>query len=329
MFFARNLKKMLKYRYSLKEEKLRYNKLLAFLFTIAIPSLSFADSFLVYGGKTGWIGQKIVTLLQEQGHVAYPAASRLENREEIITEIEELNPDYIINAGGVTGVPNVDWCENHKEETIRSNIIGALNLADIAYLHGIQMTNLGTGCIYQYDEAHPMGSGIGFTEEDEPNFQGSFYSKSKTMLDKLLICYPNVLNLRLRMPIASDLHPRSFVTKITKYAKVINIPNSMSILDDLLPIVIEMTKERRTGNYNFTNPGVISHNEVLQLYKTYIDPTLTWTNFTVEEQDKILLAPRSNNELDVSKLKREFPNLPPIKESLERIFQKMQKEMNL
>ena len=51
------------------------------------------------------------------------------------------------------------------------------------------------------------------------------------------------------------------------------------------------------GVYNFCNPGAISHNEILDMYKKYIDPSFTYTNFTVEEQDKILLAGRSNNTL--------------------------------
>lgn len=37
--------------------------------------------------------------------------------------------------------------------------------------------------------------------------------------------YPNVLILRLRMPVSDDLHPRNFVTKISQYDRVVNIPN--------------------------------------------------------------------------------------------------------
>jgi hypothetical protein len=39
--------------------------------------------------------------------------------------------------------------------------LGALNIVDIAYEHGIHITYFGTGCIYEYDEKHPMGSGVG------------------------------------------------------------------------------------------------------------------------------------------------------------------------
>ncbi len=298
---------------------LKFLCLLIFLFPLEAKN----ETFLVYGGNTGWIGQKLVQLIKDRGYTVFAAGARLENREEIEKEINEIEPDYIINAAGVTGRPNVDWCESHKQATLRANIIGALNLADIAYQHNIHMTNFGTGCIYQYDEAHPIGSGIGFTEEEEPNFAGSFYSRTKIMLDKLLLNYPNVLNLRLRMPISADLHPRNFITKITKYQKVIDVPNSMTVLDDLLPVAIEMTHLGLHGNYNFTNPGTISHNEILAMYKQYIDKDFTWQNFTVEEQNLILKAPRSNNELDVSKLLSQFPNIPPIKEAMVRVFEKM------
>jgi 3,5-epimerase/4-reductase len=39
-------------------------------------------------------------------------------------------------------------------------------------------------------------------------------------------------------------------------------------------------------------------------------------NFTVEEQAKVIVAPRSNNLLDTNRMKGEFPELLPIKESL-------------
>jgi len=119
------------------------------------------------------------------------------------------------------------------------------------------------------------------------------------------------------MPISSDLNnPRNFITKISRYSKVVNIPNSMTVLDELLPISIEMAKRNLRGIWDFTNPGVVSHNEVLEMYRDYIDSDFKWANFTLEEQAKVIVAPRSNNELDVSKLKKEFPELLSIKESL-------------
>jgi 3,5-epimerase/4-reductase len=233
-------------------------------------------------------------------------------------------------SAGITGRPNIDWCEDHKPDTLRTNVIGTLNVADLCYLKNIHCTIYATGCIFKYDDAHPLGSGIGFTETDFPNFAESFYSETKGYMEQMLKCYPNCLILRVRMPISDDLFHRNFVTKIVKYERVVNIPNSMTVLTEMLPASLAMANKGLTGVYNFTNPGVISHNEVLDLYKKYIDPTYTYKNFTVDEQAKVIKAGRSNNELDTSKLMRDMPEgivINDIKTAVELCFQRMQKNL--
>lgn len=275
-----------------------------------------ALKFLIYG-RTGWIGGLLGKICEKQGIPFEYGKGRLEERAQLLADIQRVKPTHVFNAAGVTGRPNVDWCESHKPETIRTNVVGTLTLADVCRVHGILMMNYATGCIFEYDEAHPIRSGIGFKEEDKPNFTGSFYSKTKAMVEELLKEYDNVCTLRVRMPISSDLsNPRNFITKIARYNKVVDIPNSMTILDELLPISVEMAKRNLRGIWNFTNPGVVSHNEILEMYKEYINPSFKWVNFTLEEQAKVIVAPRSNNEMDASKLKKEFPELLPIKDSL-------------
>ncbi|RCV45402.1 hypothetical protein SETIT_9G451000v2 [Setaria italica] len=272
--------------------------------------------FLIYG-RTGWIGGLLGKICEKQGIPYEYGKGRLEERSQLLEDIRNVKPTHVLNAAGVTGRPNVDWCETHKQDTIRTNVVGTLNLADVCCEQGLLMINYATGCIFEYDAKHPEGSGIGFKEEDTPNFRGSFYSKTKAMVEELLKEYDNVCTLRVRMPISSDLsNPRNFITKIARYDKVVNIPNSMTILDELLPFSIEMAKRDCRGIWNFTNPGVVSHNEILEMYRKYINPDFKWTNFTLEEQAKVIVAPRSNNEMDASKLKVEFPELLSIKDSL-------------
>jgi len=237
-----------------------------------------------------------------------------------------IQPSHVLMSAGITGRPNIDWCESHKAETIRTNVIGTLNVADLCNMKGIHNTIYATGCIFKYDDEHPLGSGKGFTEESKPNFDGSWYSKTKGFMEPMLAAYDTALILRVRMPISDDLIHRSFVTKIAKYEKVVNIPNSMTILTEMLPASLAMAKKGLTGVYNFCNPGVISHNEVLDLFKKYIDPTFEYSNFTVDEQAKILKADRSNNELDATKLLRDMPEgveINEIKVAFEKCFQRM------
>ena len=218
----------------------------------------------------------------------------------------------------MTGRPNVDWCEKHRAETLRANVIGCLTLADVAASGGVHVTYFGTGCIFEYDEVHPIG-GPGFTEAAAPNFRGSYYSHTKAAVEDLLSAYPNVLTLRVRMPIVGDLtYPRNFIAKIISYQKVIDVPNSMTVLPELLPAALSMAERRVTGIVNFTNPGAVSHNEILAMYRDAVDPEFTWENFSIEEQAKVIVAARSNNFLETARLQELCPGLLPIKKSLHK-----------
>ena len=139
--------------------------------------------------------------------------------------------------------------------------------------------------------------------------------------------YQNCLILRLRMPVSDDLHSRNFVTKISKYERVVDIPNSNTILTDLLPASILMAEHKDTGIYNFTNPGAISHNEVLALFKEIVRPSFTWKNFSLEEQAKVIKAGRSNCELDTTKLTTKLKEynyeVPEIHVAYRKCFERM------
>jgi hypothetical protein len=130
--------------------------------------------------------------------------------------------------------------------------------------------------------------------------------------------YPNVLNLRIRMPITNENNSRNFITKITSYKKICSIKNSMTVLPELLPYVIKMMENNITGTINLTNPGLISHNEILEMYRELVDPNFKWENFSQEEQRQILKADRSNNYMDTKKLEELFPDVSNIKDAVRK-----------
>lgn len=142
--------------------------------------MSSSDIFLLFG-KNGWIGGKLIEIFKEQGKTYYLADSRTENKEAVLAEIEKYKPTHVINAAGVTGRPNVDWCEDNRPETIRANVVGVINVADICATKNIHHLLYATGCIFEYDATHIIG-GKGFTETDEPNFHASFYSHTKVII---------------------------------------------------------------------------------------------------------------------------------------------------
>ena len=101
----------------------------------------------------------------------------------------------------------------------------------------------------------------------------------------------------------------------------------MTVLDELLPYALDMAKKGITGTINLTNPGLVSHNEILEMYREIVDPSFTWKNFSQEEQAKILAADRSNNCLDTSKLKEMFPEVKHIKDSVRETLERMKNRL--
>jgi 3,5-epimerase/4-reductase len=284
---------------------------------------------LIYG-HAGWIGQQLVDIFKKTTHQVILGESRVDNKEMLEKEINKINPTNVISLIGRTHgtynnkeYPTIDYLEQPGKiyENVRDNLFGPVVLAMICNKYNIHLTYMGTGCIFKYDEDHLFGQEKnGFTEDSKPNFFGSGYSVVKGFTDELMHLFDNCLNVRIRMPITNINNSRNFITKIVNYQKICSVPNSMTVLPELLPIMIDMANKKIVGTINLTNPGLISHNEILEMYKEYVDNNFTWSNFSVEEQNKILAAGRSNNFLDTTRLTVLYPNVKHIKESIKEIL---------
>ncbi len=283
---------------------------------------------LVYGAN-GWIGKQFIQVLNDH-HIKFAiGASRADNYDTLLAEITTLKPTHVVSFIGRTHgkigekvYTTIDYLEQEGKlvENVRDNLYSPMLLTMICSQQKIHYTYLGTGCIFKFDETHPFGKEEnGFHEDSQPNFFGSSYSIVKGFTDKLMHLFEqDVLNLRIRMPITGVKNGRNFITKIATYEKVCSVPNSMSVLPELLPYVLEMMKQKTTGTMNLTNPGLISHNEILEMYKEIVDPTFTWNNFSMEEQRAILAADRSNNYLDTTRLEALFPKIDNIKTAVRK-----------
>ena len=280
---------------------------------------------LVYGSN-GWIGSQFIEIALKAGHTVVCGGSRLNNIEDVRKEVKEIKPTHVFcfigrTHGSIDGkvYTTIDYLEQEGKlvDNIRDNLFSPVTLAKICEEEMVHLTYLGTGCIFKFDEEHPYEQEVnGFTEESKPNFFGSGYSVVKGFTDQMMTLFKNVLNLRIRMPITGEPNGRNFITKITNYEKICSIKNSMTVLPELLPMAMKLAEQNETGTLNLTNPGLISHNEILEMYKEIVDPTFKWKNFSVEEQAKILAADRSNNYLNTEKLEGLYPGVKNIKDSV-------------
>ena len=281
--------------------------------------------FLIYGSN-GWIGQQLLKELDKNNITYIEGKVRAINQTELRNEIKEVNPTHIISLIGRThgrvgdkGYTTIDYLQDPSKisENIRDNLYSPIVLAIICEKLSIHFTYFGTGCLFEYDELHPFGNeAAGFKDSDVPNFFGSNYSTVKGYTDRLMHLFDNTLNLRIRMCLTPENNWRNFITKLVTYEKICSIPNSMTVLPELIPLVIDMAINKTTGTVNLTNPGLITHNEILEMYKEIVDPTFTWKNMNLDEQTNLLAAGRSNNYLDPTRLQELYPNVKHIKNAV-------------
>jgi len=267
---------------------------------------------IVFG--KGFLGTRIAH------EMSYEIAGREEtdvlNPSSIGSYLDRKKPSIVINAVGKTGRPNIDWCEENKEETVQSNILAAANLCTESIKRGIYFVHLSSGCIYFGDKG-----GEGYNEVDEPNFYSSFYSRTKIIAEKILKEFP-CLQLRIRMPVDDRPHDRNFIDKITKYPKVINVQNSMTTVPHMIDAAKKLIGKRATGIYNLVNPGAIGAAEIVQMYQKIVNPSHRFSIMTLNELDSITKARRSNCILNTDKLAREGINLPEIHQAIEECLLK-------
>jgi UDP-glucose 4,6-dehydratase len=289
---------------------------------------------LVWGHR-GWIGGLFRAVLEQKGWTVVGAESRADSREAVLREMARVRPTHVVSLIGRThgpGFGTIDYLEQPGKlvENMKDNLYAPLTLASVAAELGIHMLYMGTGCIFEYDAAHPMPSATGsaepagFSEAALPNFFGSSYSTVKGYTDRLMeeLYGDTCLNVRIRMPISSQDNPRNFISKIIAYPKICSIPNSMTVLDDILPCLADCMEQKVVGTLNATNPGVIDHTTILTWYKELQNPSHTWEEVTNRELvGSLVRGARSNNRLETDRIEALCPTLPPIGVSVRRLLQ--------
>ena len=261
---------------------------------------------LLFGGN-GWIGgmfkQCWNKLYPEDEVIVSSQRVKFENKKSIMAEIEAA--DRVVSMIGRTSgvmpdgtvVNNIDFCESHPRENLIDNLVGPFMLARCCEMLNKHFLYLGTGCIFSWETDKSVERRV--KEEDYPDFFGSAYSIAKGQTDSLMKEFENVCNARIRMPIVNQDTPRNFISKIIRYKNIHNMPNSMTYLPEMLPILVECSRRKITGTVNCTNPGYIDHKTVLTMYKDKVDPSHTFDLVTDPEQLQ-LKSKRSNNVLDTA-----------------------------
>lgn len=259
-------------------------------------------------GSSGFLGSRCAKYLENKGHNVFTKRVEITDFPSLVKTFKQTQPAAVINFAGVRTEPNIDWCENNKEATVLINVAGALNAMLAALEAGAYPIQISSGCVYSGGPDTP------FKEEDEPNFFGSFYSRSRIAMQMALKELP-ALQARIRMPISMEPHPRNLITKLVSYQKVISLPNSVTLIEDLFPALEKLAEIKPIGILNLTNDGYVEHSQILEVYQKVIEPNHHYTLITLEElegKNGIVKAKRSNCVLSNAKAKSLGLKMPAL-----------------
>lgn len=213
----------------------------------------------------GFIGKKLESALSAQ-----LVATRVTTYEDVENIIKKYRPEVLINCIGLTGKRNVDDCELVPDKTLSANTFVPILLAEAAFRHKIKLVHISSGCIYHFDYKKHKA----IREERVPDYFDLFYSRTKIYAEDVLMQLAqrkntNILITRIRVPLDSQPHPKNLLTKLIKYQKVINEPNSVTYIPDFIEALKHLLKVDAKGIYNTVAKGPLSYPKLMNAYKKF------------------------------------------------------------
>ena len=272
---------------------------------------------LILGG--GYVGRRVAKAWDD----AVLDTTKLYTKEDVLAVIEKHQPDVVLNAAGVRGKPNVDWCEDHELETIIGNTKLPILIAEACQEKQIYLLHIGSGCIFYGDSPHEDKK---WRESDHGN-PDVVYSRAKWAADLVLSTLPNTGIARIRMPIDWIPSPQNMIDKLATYPKVIDVENSVTILDDMVDVFYKLMEKRAEGIFHVTNPGTLKHKEIVGLYEEMIDPDHTneWISNDDLVKQGLATKGRSNNFLHSENLQKIGIEMREVHEAMRDTMEKYKK----
>lgn len=304
---------------------------------------------IVLLGASGYIGTAFSQELRRRGR-RFVAPSRSDvdytRHDALLRFLEEIKPEFLINAAGYTGKPNVDACETAKADALAGNTLFPQMLAEICAASNIPWGHVSSGCIYsgakivqngevriEKDMSRPELKALataspdsihGYTETDPPNFSFasppcSFYSGTKALAEEAIANVGSSYIWRLRIPFDEEDNARNYLSKVQRYAKVYDNVNSISHRGDFVRACLDLWENHAPfGIYNVTNPGFVTTRQVVELIQQILRPRRSFAYWNSDEEFYRVAAktPRSNCVLETSKLLGTGVKIRPVHEAL-------------
>ncbi|MDO8580968.1 MAG: sugar nucleotide-binding protein [Candidatus Omnitrophota bacterium] len=212
----------------------------------------------------GYIGTHLAQTLQ-----CPVSGQRISSFKDIQRLLDRYRPNTIINCIGHTGKRNVDDCELELDQTLSANTFVPILLAEAAWRKNIKFVHISSGCIYHYH----YGKQEPIDEDRIPDYYDLYYSRTKIYAENVLTQMAkrcNILIARVRVPLDDAPHPKNLLTKLIRYQKIIDVPNSVTYLPEFVNAMKHLLRLNAEGIYNIVLKDALYYPDLLTLYQKYV-----------------------------------------------------------
>ena len=138
-------------------------------------------------GSNGFLGKKICKVMAEAGHEVCGSSVSDDDAEECFkaditdsTDVRKFfdkhSPDVAVNCAAIT---DVDWCEEHPEESMKVNFLGVKNLADACRESNAKFIHFSSGFVFDGSEGCA-------SEEGNPRKAINKYGEHKLLAEEYI-----------------------------------------------------------------------------------------------------------------------------------------------
>ena len=243
---------------------------------------------LIIGETTLFITH--LTRILHNYNIEYVKTINVDSLDSIISQNNFSNVIYDYNKSYGNNIWSTSYIEDKLDINIKYNLYYPLTVANICNKLNIHLTIIGDGCLFIHS-----GS-------SKPDLKVSSHSIVNCYKEELInSIFNKVLYLRIRYPISGYMNPSCYLMKLLSYDNILDVNNSITIIEDMIPILLELLRQKKNGTYNLFNDGSINSIEAILRLKSEFDQNINFKLISKEEHD-VKLGTRSNVILDNTKL---------------------------
>lgn len=241
------------------------------------------------------------------------------NKHNLEKIFEIVKPDTIFHTAAIT---NLDWCENHEQETFAVNTNSIMNIVDLAKTYNSKLIFMSTDSVFD-------GKRGNYVESDSWN-PINVYSKSKIEAEKIIKKLDNSLIIRGTF-FGIKKNKESFLSYLLnqlKNGKKIKVPEDKIsnglFVNDFAKIMVEMNRKKLSGLFHIGSSDNINNFEFAQQIANifgYEKDLIQNSLFEDIFYEKNLVAKRPlNTTLNINKISN-IIRMPNVKQVINSFYE--------